>query len=306
MKSDSICDSPKLEERSGAVGAAADGEADGDADREAVFAVLSQLVGPLGRSLPGPVEIVLHDLAALPNSIVAIEGDVTGRRPGDPATDRLLETAASGSFETRTGYRTTSPSGRSLLSTTIVIRDAAGRPAAALCINRDVTDWQIIGSAARSILGENEAGLGSEGSGGSGDVGDVGGVGGVGQNERNTQDERSGAAARGSADGGEAFVHDVDELAAAVLRQAVAEQDVPVSLMRKAHKVEAVRSLKRRGFFMLRDAVEMAAQALGVTRFTIYNYLNEIGESADRQREDGKPPASSTSSIPAAAAEDPS
>ena len=303
MKSDSICDRPKSEERSGAVGAAADGEADGDADREAVFAVLSQLVGPLGRSLPGPVEIVLHDLAALPNSIVAIEGDVTGRRPGDPATDRLLETAASGSFETRTGYRTTSPSGRSLLSTTIVIRDAAGRPAAALCINRDVTDWQIIGSAARSILGENEAGLGSEGSGGSGDVG---GVGGVGQNERNTQDERSGAAALGSADGGEAFVHDVDELAAAVLRQAVAEQDVPVSLMRKAHKVEAVRSLKRRGFFMLRDAVEMAAQALGVTRFTIYNYLNEIGESADRQREDGKPPASSASSIPAAAAEDPS
>ena len=300
MKSDSICDSPKSEERSGAVGAAADGEADRDADREAVFAVLSQLVGPLGRSLPGPVEIVLHDLAALPNSIVAIEGDVTGRRPGDPATDRLLETAASGSFETRTGYRTTSPSGRSLLSTTIVIRDAAGRPAAALCINRDVTDWQIIGSAARSILGENEAGLGSGGSGGSGDVG------GVGQNERNTQDERSGAAALGSADGGEAFVHDVDELAAAVLRQAVAEQDVPVSLMRKAHKVEAVRSLKRRGFFMLRDAVEMAAQALGVTRFTIYNYLNEIGESADRQREDGKPPASSASSIPAAAAEDPS
>ena len=242
MKSDSICDRPKSEERSGAVGAAADGEADGDADREAVFAVLSQLVGPLGRSLPGPVEIVLHDLAALPNSIVAIEGDVTGRRPGDPATDRLLETAASGSFETRTGYRTTSPSGRSLLSTTIVIRDAAGRPTAALCINRDVTDWQIIGSAARSILGENEAGLGSGGSGG---------VGGVGHNERNTQDERSGAAALGSADGGEAFVHDVDELAAAVLRQAVAEQDVPVSLMRKAHKVEAVRSLKRRGFFML-------------------------------------------------------
>ena len=294
MKSDSICDSPKSEERSGAVGAAAHGEADGDAHREAVFAVLSQLVGPLGRSLPGPVEIVLHDLAALPNSIVAIEGDVTGRRPGDPATDRLLETAASGSFETRTGYRTTSPSGRSLLSTTIVIRDAAGRPAAALCINRDVTDWQIIGSAARSILGENEAGLG------------FGDVGVVGHNERNAQDERSGAAALGSADGGEAFVHDVDELAAAVLRQAVAEQDVPVSLMRKAHKVEAVRSLKRRGFFMLRDAVEMAAQALSVTRFTIYNYLNEIGESADRQREDGKPPASSASSIPATAAEDPS
>ena len=69
--------------------------------------------------------------------------------------------------------------------------------------------------------------------------------------------------------------------------------------MRKAHKVDAVRSLKRRGFFMLRDAVEMAARALGVTRFTIYNYLNEIeeingsGESAAREGGRGSAPAAS-------------
>ena len=74
---------------------------------------------------------------------------------------------------------------------------------------------------------------------------------------------------------------------------------MPVSLMRKAHKVDAVRSLKRRGFFMLRDAVEMAARALGVTRFTIYNYLNEIeeingsGESASREGGRGSAPAAS-------------
>lgn len=36
--------------------------------------------------------------------------------------------------------------------------------------------------------------------------------------------------------------------------------------------------LKRRGFFMLRDSIEDAASALGVTRFTIYNYLNELDD----------------------------
>lgn len=144
MKSDSTHGRPKTVGRPDAAGG------------RDVFAALEQLVGPLERSLPGSAEVVLHDLAALPDSIIAIEGDITGRRPGDPATDRLLEAAAGGDLRTRIGYRTTSPTGRSLLSTTIIIRDAEDRPVAALCINRDVTDWTIIGDAARSILGCEE------------------------------------------------------------------------------------------------------------------------------------------------------
>ena len=47
--------------------------------------------------------------------------------------------------------------------------------------------------------------------------------------------------------------------------------------MQKRHKIAVVNDLKDRGFFMLKESVEMAAQALQVTRFTIYNYLNELG-----------------------------
>jgi len=51
----------------------------------------------------------------------------------------------------------------------------------------------------------------------------------------------------------------------------------------KRHKIAVVNDLKDRGFFMLKESVEMAAQALQVTRFTIYNYLNELGnEERDR------------------------
>ena len=46
--------------------------------------------------------------------------------------------------------------------------------------------------------------------------------------------------------------------------------------MKKEHKVEVVRHLRARGFFLLRDAAEMAAQALRCSRFSIYNYLNEL------------------------------
>ncbi|GAB96287.1 putative transcriptional regulator YheO [Kineosphaera limosa] len=51
--------------------------------------------------------------------------------------------------------------------------------------------------------------------------------------------------------------------------------------MQKRHKLAVVGDLKERGFFMLKESVETAASALAVTRFTIYNYLNEIDAQVD-------------------------
>ena len=51
--------------------------------------------------------------------------------------------------------------------------------------------------------------------------------------------------------------------------------------MRKEHKVEVVAELDRRGFFLIKQAAETAAAALGVTRFTIYNYLNEVNGTSE-------------------------
>ena len=210
-----------------------------NAEHDQILATLHQLVEPLGRALPEHTEVVLHDLAALPHSIVALSGDVTGRKLGDPATDLLLERAATGRLETLVGYRTALPDGRELRSATVVVRDGAGEPVAALCLNSDVTVWQQVGRIAGMFLGE---------------------------------------ASVDTAPARETFARDVDELAASIVRQAIDEQQVPVDLMRKEHKLAVVRSARQRGIFLLRDAVEMVAAALHVTRFTIYNYLNEIGE----------------------------
>jgi predicted transcriptional regulator YheO len=70
---------------------------------------------------------------------------------------------------------------------------------------------------------------------------------------------------------------DIDELARHLLTEAIDASGAPVDLVQKRHKIAVVSDLKDRGFFMLRESVEMAAQALQVTRFTVYNYLNELG-----------------------------
>lgn len=207
-------------------------------DADQVLVTLATLVEPLSRTLPADCEVVLHDLRRLPNSIVAIAGDMTGRSVGGPATDFLLRKAAAGTIATTVGYETRLPDGRSLRSTTVVVRDGEGTAVAALCINSDVSIWQAVRAIAESML----------------------------PGESSTEQPS-----------GEKFFPDIDELAQHLLAEAIDDCGAPVDLMQKRHKIAVVKDLKDGGFFMLKESVEMVAQALQVTRFTVYNYLNELG-----------------------------
>jgi predicted transcriptional regulator YheO len=229
-------------------------------DGERLIAVFSALVEPIGRSLPASSEVVLHDLSLLPDSIVAIHGDVTGRQVGDPATNLLLQKAVSGSLEHQVGYETTLPDGRRMKSSTMVIRDVAGTPVAALCINTDLSHWYSVQRIARMMIGEEPT---------------------VSASSQPTAPSLDVESETARTESNEVFAHDVDELAAHLIHQAVQKTGVPVDLMQKKHKVAVVRDLKARGMFLLRDAVDMIATSLGVTRFTIYNYLNEINDATD-------------------------
>ncbi|WP_460443773.1 helix-turn-helix domain-containing protein, partial [Amycolatopsis cihanbeyliensis] len=59
------------------------------------------------------------------------------------------------------------------------------------------------------------------------------------------------------------FVHEVE-----------AELGSPLAELDRAGKQRAVRLLDERGAFQLRKSVAAVAESLGVTRFTVYNYLN--------------------------------
>ncbi|HZU93628.1 MAG TPA: PAS domain-containing protein [Microbacterium sp.] len=222
-------------------------------ERELLIGVLTTLVESLGQALPPTSELLLHDLAKLPNSIVAIHGDVTRREVGDPATDLLLAGAAHDDFQTRIGYETKLPDGRQLKSSTVIVRDSRGAAVAAVCVNSDQSVWAELGRIAGSMLARPETGAGT------------------GQSVEATTSDVS----------DEIFTSDVDELAQHLIERATAISGIPVELMRKKHKIDIVRELSNGGFFMLKGAADKAASALQVSRFTIYNYLNEISEADD-------------------------
>ncbi|MFI8826140.1 helix-turn-helix domain-containing protein [Streptomyces sp. NPDC053431] len=62
----------------------------------------------------------------------------------------------------------------------------------------------------------------------------------------------------------------LDHILAAMERR----HGVPLAELDRKSKQEIVRILEARGAFSVRHGVETVAGALGVSRFTVYNYLN--------------------------------
>ena len=60
-----------------------------------------------------------------------------------------------------------------------------------------------------------------------------------------------------------------------IMEQAIAGMGKQPAFMCRKERIDAVRMLERYGAFRLKGSVEYVASILGVTRFTIYNYLKE-------------------------------
>ncbi|MFE5629411.1 helix-turn-helix domain-containing protein [Streptomyces sp. NPDC056463] len=76
----------------------------------------------------------------------------------------------------------------------------------------------------------------------------------------------------------------LDHILAAMERR----HGMPLASLDRKAKQEVVRMLEARGAFSVRHGVETVAGALGVSRFTVYNYLNrETALSREKAAENG-------------------
>lgn len=87
-----------------------------------------------------------------------------------------------------------------------------------------------------------------------------------------------------------AFPSDFNEILEMFLEDAVKAIGRPVAYMRREDKVELVHYLHRRGAFQLRDSVARVAAHLGVSRYTIYNYLEEARATSAKHRASARGP----------------
>ena len=94
-----------------------------------------------------------------------------------------------------------------------------------------------------------------------------------------------GTARGGVAGSGAGVTTDLSDGLARLIAAVEEELGAPLADLPRAGKQQAVRLLEERGAFEMRRSAETVAEAMGLTRFTVYNYLNRV-------REPVEPPAS--------------
>lgn len=213
---------------------------------DSILEVLQPMVEALGRTIGPHCEVVLHDLRRPEQSIIAISnGAVTGRHIGGPVIGGPAKDVALKLLDSRVkkstlsvAYATRTRDGRELRSTSLVMRTPEGKPVIALCINVDLS----ILTMARQFLDE---------------ISKVAPV----DHERSSGDNAQ---------------IEVSEVIIQMLKEALEEIGKPAKFMDREDRLRAVRLMHERGLFLIRGGVERAADALGISRFTLYGYLKEV------------------------------
>ena len=208
-------------------------------EKDCIFQNLQRIADAIVLLFGKNCEVCVHDLTSLQNSLTYIQGDVTKRKPGAPATDLLLKMINQnhGCGKDAHNYKTTTSDGRSLKSTTTFFRDSAGKPVAAFCINFDTTEFY---NASKALMPFSSI-------------------------EDNSNDTNA-----------ETFAHSVGETIEALFNTAVAEIGKHPATMNVEEKTQLITLLEEHGTFRLKGAVEQIAPMMGVTKYTVYNYLKRV------------------------------
>lgn len=189
-------------------------------------------------------EVVLHDVRNTEHSIVAIaNGHVTNRVVGGHMSEYGLADLKKGCFDSnKVNYLKKTKDGRVLKSTSMYIKDDKGELIGFLCINFDISELTIIKNILNDFINVNDDTI---------------------------------VAAEGSGTGD--AIHDV---LARIVDNTVEATGKPVAFMTKEEKVHVVQLLEGQGVFQVKGAVDYVAKVLCVSRYTIYNYLDEIKAEA--------------------------
>ncbi|ADL12714.1 helix-turn-helix transcriptional regulator [Acetohalobium arabaticum] len=189
-------------------------------------------------------EVVIHDLSDPTSSIIFLAGGLTDRELGGPVTDLVLKTLRQESNpEDIVNYRNQTEDGRTFKSSTLFIKDDREEVIGCLCINYDVTKLSLVQNIINNFCAMEED-----------------------SNKDSNQKEIE----------YEIFANDINDVLNKMIKAAIDQVNKPVPFMEKEDKLKVIEFLEQKSAFIIKGAVERIADDLGVSRYTVYNYLKEI------------------------------
>ena len=184
-------------------------------------------------------EVVLHDFSKMDRSIIAIvNGHVTGRSIGGPLHESLLKNVLDNNIkENKINYTGKSAEGRVLKSSTMFIKDEKEEIIGCICINFDLSELIVSKRVIDDLIQTQTAKM-----------------------EQDCEEA----------------TNKVNDVLTDIVKKTLEKSGKPVAYMSKDEKVIIVKDLDYQGAFLIKGAIDYVAKVLCVSRYTIYNYLDEI------------------------------
>lgn len=209
-------------------------------DLHPIMKSMMSLVEGIANTFGKNCEVILHDIRNPQSSIIAIaNGHITGRTVGSPMSEYGLATLRKGQFDKPVvNYKKKTKDGKLLKSSSLFIKDEDGKLIGFLCINYDISELTI----AKNIIN---------------DLTNI-----IEENFYEDSDESYGTT--------------VNEMLGSIVNKTLESVGKPVAFISKEEKVNIVQLLDDKGVFLIKGAIDYVAKVLCVSRYTVYNYLDEI------------------------------
>ena len=193
----------------------------------------------IGKTFGNRCEVVLHDLTIPEKSVVyTVNGDVTGRREGQ-TFDRLVRSVLLNKNFTRdyaVNYTFETEDGRRIKSSSSLVRDEAGEVVGVFCVNYDITFMKTLHDELELFLP--------------------------------MQEDSSVICPEMAADQDVTTVVDtlIDNIVSSRKKQGLTKQD----------NLEMIRFMDDKGIFLGKGAIDKVAACMGLSKVTIYGYLDTV------------------------------
>lgn len=184
-------------------------------------------------------EVSIHDLTQPENSVVYVSnGTVTGRKEGQSFNHLIRQVLLSKKFkdDCTANYLFEADSGKKIKSSSALIRNPEGEVVGMLCINYDLTLSYLIKEEVLGFLPEL------------------------------TQDEMP-------VDDDDLPNQDVMTIIDELIDNIIRNKDIE-NLKRKDN-IDLIRFMDEKGVFLVKGAIDKVAESLGLSKVTIYSYLDE-------------------------------
>jgi len=134
-------------------------------------------------------------------------------------------------------YKFITSDGRTLKSSTIFIKDENDEVIGCMCINFDISEFVVAKKVIQDITETIEDNIISI---------------------------------------EETYSNNINDILFRVVKKVIEGFGKPIAYLNRDEKVKAVKELDEKGAFLIKGSVDYVAEVLCVSRFTIYNYLDEI------------------------------